>query len=99
MLNVTNHSHNTMGQINSNNLRTQTTYTSEIFNMISSFMLLIVAVFIGITTSVMPDDTDKKPVLPFTRFDTCSSTSVSVSPTYGNTIRRVSSSDAFITTV
>lgn len=91
MLNVTNHSHNTMGQFNSNNLRTQCTSTSDIFNMISSFMLLIVAVFIGITTSMIPDDTDKKPVLPFTTFDTCTSSNIAKSPTNGNIIHRSNS--------
>jgi hypothetical protein len=59
--------------------------------MISSFILLIVAVFIGIATSVMPDENDKKPVLPFTTFDTCTSSNIAKSPTNGNVIHRSSS--------
>jgi len=99
MPNVTNHSYNTMGQFNSNNLRTQCMPTSDIFNMISSFILVIVAVFISITTSMMPDDTDKKPVLPFTTFDTCTSSNIAKSPTNGNVIHRSSSYNNIVTSV
>jgi hypothetical protein len=91
MTNVTTYHHNTMGQFNSNNLRTQTTIISDICNVISSFIILIVAVFVGISTSIMQDEIDKKPVLPFTTFDTCTSSNIAKSPTTGNIINRSNS--------
>jgi hypothetical protein len=90
---------NTMNQFNSNSLRHQGANANvDTLDTLLSILMFIIMAGTGFVISMM-DKTDKKPVLPFTTHDICSSTSVSVSPTYGNTIRRVSSSDGIITSV
>jgi hypothetical protein len=90
---------NTMNQFNSNSLRHQgENAIVDTLDTLLSILMFIIMAGTGFVISMM-DKTDKKPVLPFTTHDICSSTSVSVSPTYGNTIRRVSSSDGIITSV
>lgn len=99
MTNVTIYHHNTMGQFNSNNLRTQGSNVQlDAFDTLMTVFMFIIMLAFGILMSIV-DKFEKKPVLPFTTYDTCSSTSISTSPTYRNTIRRVSSSDTFITSV
>jgi hypothetical protein len=66
-----------------------TLLTFGVFVMMMTVALLMTAI----------DKIDKKPVLPFTTHDVCSSTSVSVSPSYSNTIRRVNSVDTINTSV
>jgi len=80
-----------MNHFNSNNKNsTLETALGVAMILIMMFSTLAIALF---------DKTDKKPVLPFTVYDTCTSSSISISPTYGRTIRRVSSSEAIIASV
>jgi hypothetical protein len=86
-----------MNQFTSNNLRSHSNKNTDVFEL-----MLGVIVFLTVMASfviALMDKIDKKPVLPFTTHDTCTSTSISLSPTYGKTLRRVSSSDPIIGTV
>ena len=83
---------NTINHLNSNNTKMNTFETAISIAMILVMMISTLAITIF-------DKNNKKPVLPFTTYDTCTSSSVSTSPTYGQTIRRVSSSEAIIASV
>ena len=96
MTSNTNLSRNTMSQLYSENLKTQN--NTDIIELLMISIMFVMTIITGFVISKL-DNIDKKPVLPFTIYDTCSSTSISVSPTYSNTIRRVSSSDGIVTSV
>ena len=83
---------NTINHFNSNNIK-MNTFESAI--SVAMILIMMISTF----AIALFDKTDKKPVLPFTTHDTCTSSSISISPTYGRTIRRVSSSEAIIASV
>ena len=96
MSNITNYSHVAMSRFN--NLHTRSNMHSNMIELVLSVVLFITATIVVITAAVV-DKIDKRPILPFTTYDTCSSTSVARSPTSGNIMRRVSLPDVVIQSV
>jgi len=87
-----------MTQMNSNNLRSQSNTRTDVLECVLTMVVFIIMMIAGMVIAVV-DKANKRPVLPFTTHDTCTSSSVSLSPTYGNMLRRVSSPDITIGTV
>jgi len=81
-----------MTQFNSNNLQKQFILPSDIADMILSIIIFIISILGAISITFM-DKNNRKPYLPTTIYDTCSSTSVCKSPSLDNTIRRTNSYD------
>lgn len=82
-------------QMNSNNLRGHSNTRTDVLECMLTVIIFIAMAIVTITITVL-EKVDKRPVLPFTTHDVCSSTGVSLSPTYANTLRRVSSSNRII---
>lgn len=97
MSNFTNNSRNTMNQFNSNSLQVVPNMhnITPLVNLLVLVGVFVTMVITSITVAVI-DKFDKRPVLPFTTHDKCRSSSVSLSPTHGNMMRRVSSGDIVI---
>ena len=81
-----------MTQFNSSNLQKQFNLPSDIADIILTLLIFIIAILGAISITFM-EKINRKPYLPTTIYDTCSSTSVCKSPSLGNTIRRTSSYD------
>ena len=98
MSNFTNSTRNTMNQFSSNNFRTKTNehyQNSQLFELLILVGAFITVLITTIGNTIM-DKFDKRPVLPFTTYDTCSSSSISTSPTSNNVIRRTNSSESIV---
>ena len=81
-----------MTQFNSSNLQKQFNVPSDIADIIITVLIFISAI-LGAISITMMEKNNRKPYLPTTIYDTCSSTSICKSPSLDNTIRRTSSYD------